>query len=77
MCRDKGEMAVKGFSRPISTYEVVDFRRDLGATKSFEEHTLDGFSMYMDTNKIKTYDKDRIALALEKAAKKIRSNISA
>ncbi len=31
MCRDKGQIAVKGFSRPVQIYQVVDSRRDLGA----------------------------------------------
>ena len=29
MCRDKGQIAVKGFSRPVQIYQVVDSRRDL------------------------------------------------
>lgn len=73
MCRDKGQLEVKGFSRPVPIYQLVDFRRDLGATKSFVEHEMDGFSMYMDADRIKSYDKDRVAAALEKAAKEVRS----
>lgn len=75
MCRLKGDVEMKGFSQPIPTYQVIDFRRDLGANPSFIEHDSEGFSLYLDTHKVKSYDKDRIASALESAAKKIRDKI--
>jgi adenylate cyclase len=75
MCRLKGNVEMKGFSKPIPTYQVIDFRRDLGANPSFIEHDSEGFSLYLDTHKVKSYDKDRIASALESAAKKIRDKI--
>ena len=65
MCRDKGQINVKGFTRPVQIYQVVDFRRDLGATSSYVEHELPGFSMYLDTNGIQNFDKDRVIEALE------------
>ena len=63
MCRDKGQIAVKGFSRPVQIYQVVDSRRDLGAAPSYVEHELPGFSMYLDTNNIQNYDKERVIQA--------------
>jgi adenylate cyclase len=75
MCRLKGEVEMKGFSQPVATYQVIDFRRDLGSNPSFIEHDSEGFSLYLDTQKVKSYDKDRIADALESAAKKIRDKI--
>jgi len=75
MCRLKGDVDMKGFSKAIPTYQVIDFRRDLGANPSFIEHDSEGFSLYLDTKKVKSYDKDRIASALESAAKKIRDKI--
>ncbi|MBL4799093.1 MAG: adenylate cyclase [Oleispira sp.] len=75
MCRLKGDVNMKGFSQPIPTYQVIDFRRDLGANPGFIEHDSEGFSLYLDTQKVKSYDKDRIASALESAAKKIRDKI--
>jgi class 3 adenylate cyclase len=75
MCRLKGDVEMKGFSKAIPTYQVIDFRRDLGSNPSFIEHDSEGFSLYLDTQKVKSYDKDRIALALEAAAKKIRDKI--
>lgn len=75
MCRDKGNISVKGFSRPVAIYQVVDFRRDLGATQSFIEHELEGFSMYLDTANVQRYDKEKIITALQNAAKKLRDKV--
>ncbi|WP_447592347.1 adenylate/guanylate cyclase domain-containing protein [Aquipseudomonas campi] len=75
MCRDKGQIAVKGFSRPVQIYQVVDFRRDLGARSSYVEHELPGFSMYLDTNGIQNYDKEKVIQALNQAAEKLRDKI--
>jgi class 3 adenylate cyclase len=75
MCRQKGKVEMKGFSQPVDTFQVIDFRRDLGSNPSFIEHDSEGFSLYLDTQKVKSYDKDRIADALETAAKKIRDKI--
>ncbi|MWV14269.1 adenylate cyclase [Pseudomonas sp. R-28-1W-6] len=75
MCRDKGQIAVKGFSRPVQIYQVVDFRRDLGAKSSYVEHELPGFSMYLDTNGIQNYDKEKVIQALNQAAEKLRDKV--
>ncbi|MGQ7818099.1 adenylate/guanylate cyclase domain-containing protein [Metapseudomonas furukawaii] len=75
MCRDKGQISVKGFTRPVQIYQVVDFRRDLGATSSYVEHELPGFSMYLDTNSIESFDKARVIQALQQAAEKLRDKI--
>ncbi|MFT5780946.1 MAG: adenylate cyclase [Pseudomonas sp.] len=75
MCRDKGQITVKGFTRPVQIYQVVDFRRNLGATSSYLEHELPGFSMYLDTNGIQNYDKERVILALNLAAEKLRDKV--
>ena len=75
MCRDKGQISVKGFTRPVQIYQVVDFRRDLGATSSYVEHELPGFSMYLDTNGIQNFDKERVIQALNQAAEKLRDKV--
>ncbi|SER53786.1 Adenylate cyclase, class 3 [Azotobacter beijerinckii] len=77
MCRDKGQITVKGFSRPVQIYQIVDFRRDLGAVSSFIEHEMPGFSMYLDTNDIQNFDKERVILALRQAAEKLRDKVTA
>lgn len=75
MCRDKGQITVKGFARPIHIYQVIDFRRDLGASPSFIEHELPGFSMYLDTNSLQQLDKEQVIEALHEAANKLRDKV--
>lgn len=72
MCRDKGEIKVKGFTHPVKVYQVVDFRKDLGAHQAYFEENTEGFSMHMDLDKIRNYDKLRVIGALEKAARTLR-----
>ena len=72
MCRDKGEITVKGFGRPVPIYEVVDFRRDMGPNRSFLEHEHSGFAMYLDSDKVTEKERERILAALEDAADRLR-----
>jgi len=74
MCRDKGEITVRGFSRPVPIYQIVDLRRDLGAGQSFIEHESEGFAMYLDTGKVNQEGKEAIVNALERAAEKLRDS---
>lgn len=74
MCRDKGEITVKGFARPVPIYQIIDFRRDIGAGQSFIEHETGGFAMYLDTGKISGEEKDQIIQALERAADKLKDS---
>jgi adenylate cyclase len=75
MCRDKGQISVKGFARPVQIYQVVDFRRDLASNPSYIEHDIPGFSMYLDTNNIQNLDKERVIQALQQAAEKLRDKV--
>jgi adenylate cyclase len=75
MCRDKGQIRVKGFSKPVQIYQVVGLRRDLGAAPSFVEHEVPGFSMYLDTSSIRTNDKEAVVRALEQAARRLRDKV--
>ena len=68
MCRDRGEIQAKGFSYPIRVYQVVDFRKNLGRNQSYFEERSNGFSMHLDLEKLKNYDKDRVAERLEALA---------
>ncbi|MDX1597328.1 MAG: adenylate/guanylate cyclase domain-containing protein [Marinobacter sp.] len=72
MCRDKGEITVKGFGKPVPIYEVVDFRRDMGPNRSFLEHEHSGFAMYLDSEKISERERQAILTALEDAADRLR-----
>src|SRR5690606_10254176 len=75
MCRDKGQPNAKGLSRPMQVYQVVGLRRALGAAPTFAEHELPGFSMYLDANGIRNYDREGIVKALELAARKLRDKV--
>lgn len=72
LCRDKGEITVKGFSHPVRVHQVIDFRKDLGKDQSWFEDNTDGFSMHLDLEKIRNYDKERVLEVLQKAADRLR-----
>lgn len=72
MCREQEPIRVKGFQEPIRVFSVVDLRRNLGKEHSYVEHVTQGFNMYLDTDKVRNYDRDKIASALEQAYKQLR-----
>lgn len=73
MCRDKGEITVKGFAKPVSIYEVVDLRRDLGPNRSFLEHEHSGFAMYLDSGKVCDRERQVILNALQDAVERLKT----
>ena len=72
LCRDKGQIKAKGFSYAIQVYEVIGHRKDLGSNQSYLSENMDGFSMHLDMEKIKNYNKDKVITSLELAAKRLR-----
>ncbi|MFE8069595.1 adenylate/guanylate cyclase domain-containing protein [Marinobacteraceae bacterium S3BR75-40.1] len=74
MCRDKGEITVKGFARPVPIYEVVDFRQDIGPLRSFMECEHEGFAMYLDSEKVNHEERESILKALENACQRLRDD---
>lgn len=75
MCRDRGEIKAKGFSHSIKVYQILDFRKEMGRNQSYFEERVEGFSMHLDLEKIKNYDRNRIIEQLEKLADKVRDKI--
>ena len=75
MCRDKGEINVKGFSLPVKVYQVADLRKELGKNQTYFEDRAEGFSMYLDMDKIKNYDKQKVIESLEKAATRLKDKV--
>lgn len=73
MCRDKGEVTVKGFSHPIKVYQVMEHRKHSGEKQSYFEDNAQGFSVHMDLEKLRNYDRDRVVNTLEKIIKRIKS----
>lgn len=76
ICRQRGTAMVKGFRDPVPLYQVVDYRRDLGSNPSFVNHETEGFSLYLESDKIREEEKERVADALEKAANKLRGKVA-
>jgi adenylate cyclase len=75
MCRDKGEINVKGFSLPVKVYQVADLRKEMGKNQSYFEDRADGFSMYLDLDKVKNYDKQRLIESLEKVTARLKDKV--
>ena len=74
VCTDQGAITVKGFSRPVQVYQVVDSRSSLHEPSSYIEHELPGFSLYLDTNTLQgTDDKSRIIQTLEETAQRLKT----
>ena len=71
ICKDKGEIRAKGFSSPIRVYQVVNHRKDLGKHQNYFEKSLEGFSMYLDVDRIRNYDKEHIEEYLEQVKKRL------
>ncbi|MDX2465335.1 MAG: adenylate/guanylate cyclase domain-containing protein [Porticoccus sp.] len=73
MCRDKGEIQVKGYQQPVRVYSVDDLRKNLGNDQTYFEHLTNGFSIYMDLERVRNYDKDKIIDSLLNAAKRLKN----
>lgn len=75
MCRDKGHITVKGFTHPIQVYQIVNTRKDLGKNQSYFEQNSDGFSMHMDLERIRNYDKEKVIRCLQQAAEILKDKV--
>ncbi|WP_221798779.1 adenylate/guanylate cyclase domain-containing protein [Oceanobacter mangrovi] len=72
ICRERGTIMAKGFRDPIPVFQVMDYRRDLGANPSYVNHETEGFSLYMESDRIKETERAKVAEALERAAAKLK-----
>jgi class 3 adenylate cyclase len=75
LCRDKGEISAKGFSHPIKVYQVINFRKELGGNQSYFEHNGDGFSLHLDMDRIRSYDKERVLKALNEVSRALEDKV--
>jgi class 3 adenylate cyclase len=75
LCDDKGMINIKGFSQPVRVYLVRDFRKNMGDKQSYYEQRADGFSMYLDLDKVKNYDQERLIKALLTAAQRLKNKV--
>ena len=74
MCLDRGEIPLKGYQLPVRAYSAIDMRKNLGKDQTYFEHLTNGFSIYMDLDRVRNYDKDKIMDSLIDAANRLKSN---
>ena len=72
LCKDKGKIKAKGFTHPVQVYQVINHRKELGSQQSYYSKTTDGFSIHLDMEKIKNYDREKVISSLETAAQKLK-----
>ena len=72
MCRDRGEIDVKGFRYPIKVYSAVDHRKNLGSEQSCLDYRTQGFSLFLDLDQINNYDYNKVADTLRDAFREVQ-----
>lgn len=75
LCRDHGEIEVKGFRHPIKVYSVVDHRKNLGAEHPCLDYRTEGFTLFMDLDKVPNYDHSRVVTALQSAFREVQRRL--
>ncbi len=76
VCEDRGEIIVKGFKEPIQIYRVKDFRKTLDNDRSHMDYTTEGFSLFMDVDRIYNYEEKKVLSALHGAFRQIQQQIA-
>jgi len=59
----------------VQVYQVVDHRKEMGVNQSYFSQTADGFSMHLDVEKVKNYDREKVIASLEQATKKLKKQL--
>jgi class 3 adenylate cyclase len=72
MCREREPVKLKGFQDPVKVYSVVDLRRNLGKEQNYLEHVTEGFNIYLETDKVPNYERDKVIASLEQAYRQLR-----
>jgi len=76
LCKDRGKIKAKGFTHPVQVFQVINHRKELGSNQSYFSETTDGFSMHLDMQKVKNYDREKVIACLEVSAKKLRDRFN-
>lgn len=71
MCRDRGEITVKGITHPIKVYSVVELRKNLGKNQTYFEKNLEGFSLHVDLDKVSTEERDQLVRSLAEISRAV------
>lgn len=72
LCRDSGEIIVRGFNRPIRTYQVIGFKPQDDANYAYYENQQAGFSLYLDSNNVT--NRESVIHALKEATKRLEED---
>lgn len=72
ICRNMGEVEVKGFNRPIPVYEVQELKESAADRDKFVSVRTEGFALHLDIRRIRNFDRDRILRALASTARDLR-----
>ena len=75
LCQNQGEVPIKGFSRLVHCYKVVDFRRNLGERPTYMDFETRGFSIYLDKDNIDSESRKEILENLEEASKRLEKSL--
>jgi class 3 adenylate cyclase len=71
-CRERGLMQLKGISKPMQTWQVIDqFQNTQTYNRRWMEFEMDGFNLQLDMDEVKTYDRERIMQALQQASRNL------
>lgn len=72
-CESRGDITVKGFSEPVPVFEVIASRGSSKEQKSYANHSMDGFELYLDLQAMPNYNKKKVHEALVDAATKLKN----
>lgn len=68
-CLDHGLIELRGITKPIQTWQVQGrFESVPTLQRRWSEYELDGFNMQLDLDLVKSYDKEKIKIALKQVA---------
>ncbi len=74
-CRERGTLQLKGIAKPLQTWQVMDhFDNTQEYSRRWLEFEMEGFNLQLDMDQVRSYDRDRIILALQQVARNVDKN---
>ena len=68
-CLDHGEISLRGIAEPLKTWQVQGRYENVPTLqRRCSEYELEGFNMQLDLDLVKSYDKEKIKIALKQVA---------
>jgi len=72
-CRHVGNVAVKGFQKPVPVYAAIELAGRTGE-KHFTSIQTAGFALHLDVRRIRNYDRNRVLRVIAQSAKQLRTS---